>query len=170
MKTHTVQINGGKNAIPLSRGDGTVRWCLHGRKPGNMDFLTGDAADALAAFEALERTPEQLREILNCIGDIQDLEGLKKLVAAWKAKAAVVLPYPIGTYVKMDGRLAYLSEFFGYEKERYYRVVFVDNHESIAIGLNDVGSPAIPVVCDHTDCACFRACPKIRPESCPCGS
>lgn len=73
-------------------------------------------------------------QMVDRIADYENLgpiDHLCELVQAEKDGRLAVLPCRVGTHIWIDGREAVISEFFGYETERYFKACFFDDSKTI---------------------------------------
>lgn len=133
----------GQWVIPL-RQDGKREWslCSAGMGSAPTQFLYGDAANRLAAYEDTGLEPEEIYEVRFLIAaqrDPQKLARLRELVQAEQDGRLVVLPCKVCDHVWVDGREAIVVWFFGYKTERYLHTQFLDNAEYTDIPFYEIG-------------------------------
>lgn len=138
----------GKTAIPLRYGEGPD-WTLSKDKSGAI-FLTGEAADTLAAYQESGSEPEDVKKVNAVCDSVHGLSyaDIEKMARAWQAGRIAILPYPIGTKVQVKGRPAVITEFFGYRNERYYKAMYADEAGGeVHLPFDEVGrSTDIPII------------------------
>lgn len=101
MERVTLKLDG-KGLIMLPPGEEHY-WCIGTRKVGDMTihYLSGDAADRLAAYEDTGLTPEEIELMKEAqgIGEGMTPQRLAEILTADQAGRLVVLPCKVGDTV-----------------------------------------------------------------------
>lgn len=91
------------------------------------------------SFEDSKRYSGRLELKLKAYEAIGNIGHIRGLLQAEQAGKLVMLPCKVGSRVWVDGREAIVSDFFGYETERYLHAQFYDNMQYIDIPFGEVG-------------------------------